>query len=239
MNTVCIIQARMGSTRLPGKVLQDIAGQTMLERVVRRATFAKYIDQVIVATTTAAADDRVEAEACRLGVGTFRGSEADVLDRYYQAALIARADVVVRVTSDCPLLDPDVSDSVIREIFRSGADYVSNTISRSFPRGLDTEAMTMAALTTAWTSAQEPYEREHVTPYLYQGKRGFRIESVTAEADFSHHRWTVDTAEDVELVRAIYARLGNEPFGWRAVLALLEREPALARINAHVPQKTL
>jgi spore coat polysaccharide biosynthesis protein SpsF len=161
MNIVAVIQARMGSTRLPGKVLRDIGGKTMLARVVRRMQCAASLSQVVVATTTSPADKAIVAECERLGIPAFRGDEQDVLDRYYQAAQAHRADVVVRVTSDCPLIDPGVVDEVVRAFLDAEPDYASNTLERTYPRGLDTEVMTMAALARAWREAQEPYQHAH------------------------------------------------------------------------------
>jgi spore coat polysaccharide biosynthesis protein SpsF len=194
----------------------------------------------VVATTTSPADKAIVAECERLGIPAFRGDEQDVLDRYYQAAQVHRADVVVRVTSDCPLIDPGVVDEVVRAFLDAEPDYASNTLDRTYPRGLDTEVMTMAALARAWREAQEPYQHAHVTPYLYQNPQLFRLLSVTANADYSGYRWTVDTPEDLVFVQAVYTRMGNAmDITWRDVLGLLEREPALAELNCNIQQKAL
>ncbi len=150
MRTVAIIQARTGSTRLPGKVLRDIGGATMLARVVRRVKRARRVDEVVVATTTEAADDAVVAECAKIGAGVFRGSELDVLGRYYRAACAAQAEVVVRITSDCPLIDPELVDRVIDARAAHDVDYVSNSLEKTYPRGVDAEAMTFAALASAY-----------------------------------------------------------------------------------------
>ncbi len=240
MKVVVIIQAHMGSTRLPGKVLEDIGGQSMLARTVRRASRAALADEVVVATTTEPRDEIIVRECAALGVAVFRGSEDDVLDRYYQAARAHSAEAVVRVTSDCPLLDPEVTDQVIRVFLEGDCDYASSGLVRTYPRGLDTEAFSFAALEAAWREATEAAHRAHVTPYIYLTTGRFRLREVTCEADYSRYRWTVDMPEDLAFVRAVYDRLGRDgDFSWREVLALVEREPELVTINAHVEQKRL
>jgi spore coat polysaccharide biosynthesis protein SpsF len=235
---VAIIQARIGSTRLPGKVLEDVGGRTMLARVVRRVRRATLLDAVVVATTERPADDAITAECAGLDVAVFRGSEPDVLDRYCQAARTHAADTIVRITSDCPLADPTVLDGVVRAYASGLYDYASNFLERRHPRGLDTEVIRRSALERAWGEANQPHHRAHVTPYIYENPECFRLLSVPAESDLSAHRWTVDTPEDLHLVRELYARLGNDDhFGWQEVLALVEREPALAALNRGVVQK--
>lgn len=230
----------MGSTRLPGKVLIDIGGRTALARVVRRLSRATLIDGVIVATSDLPADDAIVQECERLSIRCFRGSESDVLDRYYWAAKNFDADAVVRITSDCPLIDPQLVDETIRVFETQEADYASNVIPRTYPRGLDTEVFTAEALAWAWLEAREPHQREHVTPYLYEHPEIFKMASAIADEDFSHHRWTLDTPEDLDLIRAIYSRFDNrDDFSWRDVLALMEREPELSRLNAHIIQKAV
>lgn len=240
VNLVVIIQARMGSTRLPGKVLKDICGQPMLARVINCVRRATLPNKIIVATSTEPADNAV-AELCAAhSIDVFRGSELDVLDRYYQAARAFAADGVIRITSDCPLIDPEVMDRAIGVFVDSQPDYASTALVRTYPRGLDTEVMSMSALERAWRSATEPYQRMHVTPYLYQNPAEFKCINVANDEDYSFYRWTVDTAEDLEMVRAIYDRLGpSDGFGWRDVLALMQREPALAGMNRGVLQKPL
>ena len=239
MKTVAIIQARTGSTRLPGKVLADIGGRSMLARVVRRASRAQRIDAVVVATTNQDSDQALVDAGQRLGVEVFRGSEDDVLDRTYRAAKACGAQAVVRITSDCPLIDPAVVDGVVGAFEAERPDYASNTQDRTFPRGLDTEVMTFEALERAWNEARKPYQRAHVTAYLYQHPETFRVLQVTGEEDFSAHRWTVDTEADLQLVRAIYRRFDDDTFGWRQVLEVLAREPELVALNRHVQQKAL
>lgn len=240
MRIVAVVQARMGSSRLPGKVLKDLAGESVLARVVQRLHRSSLISEVVIATSASAGDRAVLREAERLNVRCFRGSEADVLDRFYQAARVFHADVVVRITSDCPLIDPEVTDKTVRAFMKEQPDYASNGLERTYPRGLDTEAMTADALARAWRKANEPHQREHVTPFLYEHPELFRILSVRSDSDYSAHRWTLDTAEDLDFIRAVYKRFGNGgDFSWRDVLQLVEREPALSELNSHVQQKAL
>lgn len=240
MKVVAIVQARMGSTRLPGKVLKDLEGKTVLGRVVERLRRAELIDEVLIATTDVPADDAIVAECRRLQVPISRGDQDDVLDRYYRAAQLAKAEVVVRVTSDCPLIDPEIIDKTIAAFLEAKPDYASNIQVRTYPRGLDTEVMSFAALSRAWQGARAKYEREHVTPYIFEHPKEFNLQSVTGEADHSAQRWTVDTPEDLQLVQAIYARLRDKPeFLWRDVLAVLDREPELMELNRSVMQKAI
>ena len=237
---VAVIQARMGSSRLPGKVLKDINGRTMLARVVRRASRSTLVNKVIVATTTAPRDKAIIDECDSLGVPSFCGSEQDVLDRYYRAAKLFYAEAVVRITSDCPLVDPEIIDQVIQAFRKDGADYASNTIVGTYPRGLDVEVFTFSALEKAWREARETYQRVHVTPYFYQNPELFRLVPVTGAEDNSNYRWTVDTEEDLNLVRTVYARMNrDDSFSWRDVLNLMKIEPELADINRHIQQKSL
>jgi len=193
MKIVAIIQARMGSTRLPGKVLMDLGGETVLARVLGRLQRAIMIDEIVVATIDSAADDAIIRECQRLEVSCFRGSEDDVLDRYYQAARMFAAEVVVRITSDCPVIDPDLVDETIGTFQVQCGDYCSNSFPRTYPRGLDTEVFTMNALEQAWHNARRLYEREHVTPYLYEHPELFRLVSHQGQTDYSEYRWTLDT----------------------------------------------
>jgi spore coat polysaccharide biosynthesis protein SpsF len=240
MRIVAIVQARMASSRLPGKVLTDLVGATTLTRVVRRVCRARLVGHLVVATTTDPKDDVIVEQCARDSVSIFRGSQHDVLDRYYQAAKTLGADAIVRITSDCPLIDPEVTDKIIEAFLTVRPDYASNTLDRTYPRGLDTEVMTFEALERAWREAHELYQRAHVTPYLYQNPKRFRLFSVKEGQDFSTFRWTLDTPEDLEFLRAVYTRFqGRDDFTWREALSLMDREPALAEINRHVVQKTL
>jgi len=240
MSVVAIIQARMGSTRLPGKVLMDLGGETVLARVVGRLQRARLVNKIVVATTDSACDDAIVLECHRLQVSSFRGSEIDVLDRYCQAARGCAARTVVRITSDCPVIDAQLVDETIRAFQQQCGDYASNAFSRTYPRGLDTEVFTITALERAWRDAHKPYEREHVTPYFYEHPELFRLVSQCGRIDYSQYRWTLDTAEDLELLRTIYARFGNQDdFSWGEAVQLMEREPELAELNSRVIQKTL
>jgi spore coat polysaccharide biosynthesis protein SpsF len=230
----------MGSTRLPGKVLLNLAGESVLARVVNRLRLSKLITDIVVATTTDSRDNPIEKECRRLCVKLFRGSELDVLDRYYHAAVTEKADAVVRITSDCPLIDPEIVDETIRVFLSGGADYANNVNPRHFPRGLDTEVFTTAALHCAWREAHEGYQREHVTPYLAEHPEVFRFCALVGEGDYSGHRWTLDTPQDFDLLQAIYSSFSDVPvFGWREVLAFMERHPELRELNSNVLQKSL
>jgi spore coat polysaccharide biosynthesis protein SpsF len=241
---LAIIQARMGSTRLPGKILADIAGKPMLSRVVERARRASSLDGVLVATTTNAEDDTTERLCAERGYRWTRGHPTDVLDRYYQAAGKAAVDIIVRLTADCPMIDPTVIDQVVDAFLAADppVDFAANRLpdDRTFPIGLDTEVCTFAALAQAWAEANKPYQREHVMPYLYEMPGRFRTLLVRSPRDLSHLRWTVDTPEDLELARRIYAHFGGrDDFAWGDVLALVERDPSLSAINAHLPRPSL
>ena len=237
-----IIQARTGSTRLPGKVLMDIAGEPMLARVMERAGRAKTLDEIVVATTTGRVDDRIVSLCEDRGWECFRGSESDVLDRYFQAARAYHADYIVRITSDCPLIDPGVVDRVVGTFLvgQPGIDYASNFLPRrTYPRGLDTEVMTFRALERSWREDENPAHREHVTQYILRHPDLFQTYGVVHATDLSHHRWTVDTIEDLTLIRRIYVHFGDDPFSWEDVLLFLEMHPELAEINRHVIQKVV
>jgi glutamate-1-semialdehyde aminotransferase/spore coat polysaccharide biosynthesis protein SpsF (cytidylyltransferase family) len=233
-NIVAIVQARMGSTRLPGKVLADVGGESMLARIVSRLEQATLVQKIVVATSDAAADDKV-AEVCEhKNIAVFRGSEQNVLDRFYHAAKNNHADVVVRITGDCPLIDPEIVDRVVAAYLRGECDYASNTLVCTYPDGLDTEVFSFSALETAWRDARRAADREHVTPFLRTSRR-FKLRNVESELGRSlrHLRWTVDEPCDLEFVRAVYAHFGAEkPFGWRDVLSLLDAQPALGQLNA-------
>lgn len=240
MKGVLIVQARLGSSRLPGKVMREIEGQTMLARVVERARRVRHVSEVIVAIPDAPCDAPLEVHCRELGVPVFRGSELDVLDRYYEAARSRDAEFCVRVTSDCPLLDPEVSSMIVARFLEAGdVDYCSNKIPQSFPRGLDTEVFRFSALERARREAAEPYERVHATPYLYRHPEIFRLLSICDEVDRADWRWTVDTPEDLDFVRTVYRRLGPGAFSWRDIIRLLEAEPQLCAANAHVRQKAI
>lgn len=237
MKTFAIIQARMGSTRLPGKVLMDLGGASVLSRVVRRTRRARLVDRVLVATTESAEDDAVVRECESIGAPCFRGSAEDVLDRYYKAAIKAGANTVVRITSDCPLIDPEIVDLSVKEYVAQKAEYLNNISPRRYPRGLDTEVFDIAALERTWREARQPHQREHVTPYLYEHPDIFRVRFSLGGYDYTRYRWTLDTQEDLELLRTIYQRFEGQDFSWKDVIALMEAEPELAEINAGVKRR--
>jgi spore coat polysaccharide biosynthesis protein SpsF len=241
MKTVAIIQARMGSSRLPGKVLLDLAGQPMLTRVANRVRRATTLSDVVIATTTEPADDVLAGVCAERGWPFFRGSQDDVLDRYYRAAREYRADVVVRVTSDCPLIDGEVIDLVVSEFLRlqPGVHYAANVVPvRTYPRGLDTEVFGFASLEQAWCEADRLSWREHVTPYLYCRPDLFTTHNVVNPVDYSGLRWAVDTPEDLALVRHLYDHFGHDSFSWREAISLQDRHPEWGEINRGVQQKT-
>ncbi len=304
-----MIQARRSSSRLPDKVLLDIGGKPMLQRVIERTRKARQLDEVIVATTVAPEDDAI-VQLCReIGVSVGRGSVFDVLDRFYKIALGFQANVVVRITADCPLIDPQVIDQVIEAFFewgrmpsppaplpegegrkpsppsprpagegrpsplaslpegegRRGAlwDFAANRLpppwKRTFPIGLDVEVCTFQTLERAWQEAFQPYHREHVMPYIYEEERSvhvstlqlppfipevppgfFRVLQVDHDPDYGFYRWTVDTSQDLQLIRQIYAYFDNrDTFSWLEVLDLVKRHPELTQINASVSHKTV
>jgi len=246
MRTVAIIQARMGSTRLPGKVMKQLCGKTVLAHVISRVQACSLVDEVIVATTTYPSDDVIVVESVKCGAEWFRGSEEDVLERYYLAAKEYKADVVVRVTSDNPLVDPEVLSQML-EYFKSETecgldiDYLSNSLNRSYPLGLDAEVFTFATLERTQTEAHKPYEREHVTPYIYEHPEIFSLYNQTWDEDFSAYRWTLDSEEDLMLISEIYSALykDGEIFTTDEVLALINGKPEFVKINAHVKQKEM
>lgn len=243
MKIGAIIQARMGSTRLSGKVMKDIKGKSVLSHVIDRVRQSKLIEDIVIATTTHERDDNIEAESVKCGVNVFRGSEDDVLSRYYYAAKENNIDVIVRITSDCPLIDPYVVDEIINVYLNERCDLVTNAGSdltqRTYPRGLDTEVFSFEALENAFVNAKEKYQSEHVTPYIYENSN--QLHYFKNDVDYSKYRWTVDTEEDFELITEVYNRLykGRHDFYLNDIIALFEREPILFNINAHIEQKKI
>jgi len=232
MEILALIQARMRSSRLPGKVLADILGQPMLARVVDRVRASKLISKVMVVTSQEAQDKPVAALCAERGIACFRGSENDVLDRYFQAAQQVEADVVVRLTADCPLLDPAIIDQVVKKFQDGLFDYVSNTLEPSFPDGLDAEVFSREALERAWRESTLKSEREHVTAYIWKNPKLFRLGKVEHSRNLSALRWTVDEPEDLEFVRRVYQALDSAgQFGMNAVLDLLADHPTLSKMN--------
>jgi spore coat polysaccharide biosynthesis protein SpsF len=239
MKTLIIVQARMTSTRLPGKVLQPLAGEPMLTRLVDRLRRVKHADGLVIATTTNATDDPIAALCAEQGVPCHRGSEHDVLSRYADAAGLHGAEVVVRITSDCPLIDPALIDQVIAVYEEGDSDYVSNMLPPTWPYGMAVEVFSAAALAQAHAEATQAAEREHVTPFLYWHPERYRLRNVASPVDLSHHRWTVDTPEDYALVSRLFDHLmPTQPnFTQADVLALLDQHPDWIAINQHIQQK--
>ena len=242
MKRVIILQARMTSTRLPGKVLMDVCGQPMLAQQLRRLSRCRQVDEIVVATTVNATDAPVVEVARAENVRWFRGSETNVLARYVGAAREVKADVVVRVTADCPLIDPEESDRVIEDLIAhpDRCDYASNVVQRTFPQGLDTEAMYVDTLERLGRLAQTPFAREHVTYFIRsEHPELFGIRSVTDVENNADLRWTVDVAEDLKMVRLLYEalNLGERVVGYRELLAYVRANPEIAGVNAGVRQK--
>lgn len=232
---IAIIQARLGSTRLPGKVLMKLEGKTVLERVVERVVRSRFVDEVVVATTMAREDLKIVGLCAARGIRVYCGSDSDVLDRYYQAARLVNADHIVRVTSDCPVIDSVIIDQVVSLHLKKRADLTANVLTETFPDGQDVEVFTFGALAKAWIYARLASEREHVTPYIKKRIRQFKL--VNLECPENHHgkRWTLDNPEDYEFIKAVYRELRRDRcFGMDAVLGLLKRRPELERINGHI-----
>jgi glutamate-1-semialdehyde 2,1-aminomutase/spore coat polysaccharide biosynthesis protein SpsF len=239
VRVVAIVQARMGSSRLPGKVMADVSGKPLIDRLLARLWRAKRLDAIWLATSTEAANDVLAAHVTEKGVPVFRGSEDDVLGRFAATAQEAEADIVVRLTGDCPFVDPDLVDAVVDLLASTDADWAGNVIHRRWPDGLDVEAMTRSALDRAEREAKHEYCRMHVTPYLHGEvpagveHGSFKCVHLNADADFSHLRWTVDEPEDLEFVRRVTGKMPDN-FGWLDLVALTTRDPVLLRINRHI-----
>jgi len=260
MKIIAIIQARFASSRLPGKVLMPIEDRAMLGWVVERVRRAECVDETVVATTTDVSDDALASYCERAKYPYQRGSPYDVLDRYYQTARQHQADAIIRITADCPFIDPQEIDHTVREFMNAQADFAANRLpppwKRTYPIGLDTEVCTFAALERAWQEASEPYQREHVMPYLYMHAPvfdaatfkdfsglhpgQFRVIYVNDAGEYGDIRWTVDTAADLKLVRSIaHLFAGRDDFSWREILDFYMSRPELAEINAGVVHKTV
>lgn len=255
----------MGSSRLPGKVVCEIAGKPMLAWVVERARRALTLDEVVVATSTHADDDPIETFCQEEEFFCFRGSMHDVLDRYYQAACALKAEILVRITGDCPFIDPGLIDATVGALWDNQKestrkdrfkpteypspigqtpryDFTANRLpppwGRTYPIGLDVEVCTFDALEIAWREASEPHHREHVMPFLYENTDRFKIRLINHKIDYGDMRWTVDTPQDLKLVRQVASHFQDDSFSWLDIIALFERAPELADINADVQHKT-
>jgi len=243
MKIAAIVQTRMDSTRLPGKVLLDISDKPMLWHVINRLSFAKKIDEIILAIPDTKENDILEKFTKDNKVKCSRGSEGDVLSRYYKTVKEFKIDIIVRVTSDCPLIDPQIVDLVIKKHLNLDADYTSNTLKRSYPRGLDVEVFNFNVLEQTYKEAKEYYQREHVSPYIYEHPEIFKLQNIRAEEKLKYpeFRLTVDTKEDLELVREIYERLYKPKniFYTEKIIDLFNKYPYLTKINNYVRQKNL
>lgn len=241
MNIITITQARMGSTRLPGKVMKTILGKPVLIHDLERIKKMKTINGIVVATTTLGEDDLIVKTVKDYDprVGIYRGSVENVLDRYYKAAKMYKADVIIRITSDCPLIDPDISDLVVKTFLEKKCDYCCNNMPRTFPHGLDTEVFSFEALETAWKLAETPREKEHVTPYIREHPEDFELCNVKDNVDLSNLRWTLDYPEDFEFIKEVYERIYPKKYFFLMgdILELLQNEPKLLEINKAIQQK--
>lgn len=245
MKVVCLVQARVGSTRLPGKILKEICGKTILHHEIDRLKKCKEIDEIVIATTDKEDDDKIVNEAKKLSVKYFRGSENDVLSRFYYSAKENNADIIVRVTSDCPCIDFEILDKMLiyfKEKYKEKqVDYLSNTIKRTYPRGYDIEIFTFSALEKSYINAKKEYEREHVTPYIYDKTNNFLKLSFENKDDYSEYRVTLDTIEDFIVIKNIFENLyyKNPYFKLNDVVQYLNNNLHIVDINKHIEQKKL
>jgi len=241
MKVVIINQARMTSTRLPKKVLKQVLGKSLLEYQIERLQRVKLADQIVMATTINDTDQPIIDLCDRLSIACYRGSEDDVLSRYHGAAIEHQADVVVRVTSDCPVIDPQVIDQVIQYYMDDYPkyDYVSNCLGRTYPRGMDTEVFSFKSLDEAFHQATAQDDREHVTPFIHVQSDKYSLGQVNYFKNYSEHRWTVDTVEDFELIKRIFESLYplKPKFLLQDCLELLSQNPEWSMINRHIEQK--
>jgi spore coat polysaccharide biosynthesis protein SpsF len=238
MTVAIIVQARMSSTRLPGKIIMPIMGRPVLEYQLDRLRRVRTASEIVVATTTNPADQAIVELASRQGFKYFRGSETDVLSRFYYAAKYLGASVVVRCNSDCPLIDPDVVDQIITayQEQRSNYDYVSNILQPTYPTGMHTEVFPIEVLEKVFISATDPVDREHVTPYIYHRPNIFRLKNIALDHDISPHRWTLDYPEDFDFITRVYESLyPTKPmFSMADVLEVLHQHPEWLAINGHI-----
>lgn len=245
MSIVCIIQARTGSTRLPNKILKKIKNKTVLEHDIERVLKAKTVDKLVIATTERIEDNVIVEIAENCSVGYFRGSEDNVLSRYYFAAKKYNAEVVIRITSDCPLVDPEIIDNMVNQFIElrsiDNIDYLSNKIKMTYPRGLDVEVFSFEALEKTFFEATQNFEKEHVTPYIYLNPDKFKIKNYENDIDYSMFRWTLDTEEDFLLIKTIYDHLydENKLFLFKDVLKYVQENPEISKLNEHIRQKEL
>ncbi|MBD3426529.1 MAG: NTP transferase domain-containing protein [Candidatus Omnitrophica bacterium] len=236
MKTTAIIQARMGARRLPGKVLMELSGRPVLEHVINRVMKARNVSRIIVATSLDREDKKIADFAKSRGVNVYRGSQDDVLDRFYRAALCYSAEHIIRITADCPVLDPGVIDRVADMYFGKEADYCSNVMVPTFPDGEDVEIFSFKSLKEAWERAELPSEREHVTPYIRNHPERFKCASLENDQDLSHKRWTLDRIEDYRFLEVLFGNLYKENpfFGMGEILGFLRGNPEAGDINSNI-----
>lgn len=241
LKVVIIVQARMGSSRLPGKILKEVLGKPLLSYEIERLKNVKLADELLIATTTNSLDQTVVDLCFKEKVVVFRGSEEDVLLRYHEAAKVSHADVIVRLTADCPLIDPKIVDEAIHLFLthHPNYDYLSNVQERTYPRGMDVEVFSRKSLEEAFRCAKVNEEREHVTLYFYRHPEKFRIMGFQTQEDHSHLRLTVDTSHDFALIRQIIEHLypAKPRFSLADILKLLKKYPDWCELNRHVKQK--
>ena len=234
MKIIAIVQARMDSTRFPNKVMKKINGVPMIGLLLNRLSMVSYLDQIMLATPSSPNSLPLDNYVTKLGYEVFKGSEDDVLDRYYQAAKQKEPDAIIRITGDCPLIDPELVSDIINCFIEQDVDYLSNTLVPTYPDGLDTEIFTFKSLEKAAKLAKKPSEREHVTPFIYESGL-FKTENYNCDEDHSNKRWTVDEAVDFEVISSIYDYFSpNIEFNWQDVLSLQEKKPELFKINQHL-----
>ena len=235
METCAIVQARMGSTRLPGKVMMKLDNSnTILYYVLSQLRHSKFLDKIIVATTILSEDDQIETFSKNLGVDCFRGNPKDLVDRYYNCALKFSSSPIVRITADNPLIDPSLVDEALEQFFNNSFDVVSNCMVRTYPAGTEVEIFTLKALEIVWKNTHLSFDREHVTPYFYKNANIFKIFNISHQKNISHLRWTVDTIDDFSLVKLIISKISKRPILMNDILDLFSQEPDLINMNKHL-----
>ena len=231
----CIAQARMGSTRLPGKIMMKLDDKnTVIDYVMNQLRHSKLIDKFVIATTNLREDDIVEAHVKDQKIECFRGSANDVLARYYQCAKKFSIDTIVRITADNPLIDPNIVDLVVEKYKNTKCDFATNTLHRTFPYGTEVEVFSFETLEKTWKNAKMPSEREHVTPFIRDPQNGFKLTNTEYQKDLSHLRYTVDRVEDLKLVKEIVKNIHAKPISLKHILDLYKTKPAIFKINENV-----
>lgn len=244
MSVIAVIQARTGSSRLPGKVLKAVGNVSMLEKIISRINRSNTVEKIVVATTDDPSDDLIEELCSEMGIAAVRGDTYDVLSRFNSVInSFPEATIVVRITADCPFVDPELIDDAVQLLRNKNLDYVANRLpppwKRTYPLGLDVEVCSAEALKVAYKKASEPFQREHVMPYIYRQNSEFSFEIIQLNRDLSNFRWTVDTPEDLEVVKLLDQLCGDEPFGWTKVLEVAESNPWISKINSSIEHKSV